>query len=93
MPRFVTLPQGERAAREIQEKLAAVRHARVLKIGKGLRRAQMGAREAVVPRKFVFVPHRPEEAQEKSSCGKDVARAAQKHLPGRGRLAGKADDL
>src|SRR3981189_3967099 len=53
----------------------------------------MGAREPVVPSEFVLVPHRPKEAQKKSSCGERVARAAQKHLPGRGRFAGKADDL
>ena len=46
-----------------------------------------------MPSEFVFVPHRPKEAQKKSSCGEHVARAAQKHLPGRGRFARKADDL
>src|SRR6266850_1503174 len=53
----------------------------------------MSARKAIVPGEFVFVPHRPKEAQETSSCGEHVARAAQKHLPGRGRFTGKADDL
>src|SRR3979411_93586 len=53
----------------------------------------MSAREPVVPGEFVFVPHGPKEAQEKSSRGEHVARAAQKHLPWRGRFAGKADDL
>src|SRR5258707_9859152 len=53
----------------------------------------MSAREPVVPGEFIFVPNGPKEAQKKSSCGKNVARAAQKHLPGRGRFAGKADDL
>src|SRR6266513_1508559 len=53
----------------------------------------MGAREAIVPSEFVFVPHHPKQAQNKSSCGKHVARAATKHLPVRGRFAGKADDL
>src|SRR5216684_1671054 len=53
----------------------------------------MGAREPVVPGKFIFVPHRPKETQKKSSSGKNVTRAAQKHLPGRRRFAGKADDF
>ena len=53
----------------------------------------MGAREAIVPREFIFVPHHPKEAHEKSSRGEHVARAAQEHLPRRGGFAGKADDL
>src|SRR2546427_12646974 len=53
----------------------------------------MSAREPVVPREFIFVPNGPKEAQKKSSCCKNVTRAAQKHLPGRGRFTGKADDL
>ena len=53
----------------------------------------MRAREPVVPGKFIFVPHRPQESEEKSSRGKKVARAAQKRLSGRGRLARKADHL
>src|SRR5713101_9858056 len=53
----------------------------------------MGAREAIVPSEFVLVPDRRKEAQKKSSCGEYVARAAKKHLPGRGRFAGKADNL
>src|SRR3981189_56898 len=53
----------------------------------------MSAREPIVPGEFIFVPHGPKKAQKKSSCGKNGTRAAQKHLPGRGRLAGKADDL
>src|SRR5229473_7795050 len=53
----------------------------------------MGAREPVVPSEFVLIPHCPKEAQKKGSCREHVARAAQKHLPGRGRFAGKADDL
>ena len=46
-----------------------------------------------MPGEFVFVPHGPEEAQKEGACGEHVARAAQKHLPGRGRFSGKADDL
>src|SRR5712664_3515293 len=53
----------------------------------------MGAREPVVPSEFVLIPHCPKEAQKKGSCTEHVARAAQKHLPGRGWFAGKADDL
>jgi len=53
----------------------------------------MGPREPVVPSEFVLVPHRPKEAQKESSGREHVARAAQKHLSGRGRFAGKADDV
>ncbi len=52
----------------LNEKLLAVRHVGILEIGKSLRHTQMCAREAVVPSEFVFVPHRPKEAQKKSSC-------------------------
>src|SRR5437870_7112633 len=76
-----------------RKELLAVRHVGILEIGKILRHTQMCAREAVVPSEFVFVPHGPKEAQKKSSCGEHVARAAQKHLPGRGRFARKADHL
>src|SRR5258707_10689681 len=78
---------------EIARKLAAVRDARVSKVGKRLRHTQMRARKPVVPGKFVFVPHRPGEAQEKSSCGKDVTRAAKKHLSWCRWFASKADHL
>src|SRR5260370_38895352 len=53
----------------------------------------MRARETVVPSEFIFVPHGPKEAHKKRSCGKNVSCTAEKHLPGRGRFAGKADHL
>src|SRR5260370_7551004 len=53
----------------------------------------MRALEPVVPGEFIFVPHGPEEAHEKSPCGKDVARATEKHLSWCGWFAGKADYL
>src|SRR5437667_4702804 len=84
---------GLTAVREQLKGLTTGRHAWILKFGQSLHRAQVGARESVVPGEFVLVPHHPKEAHEKSPSGKHVAGTAQQHLPGRGRLSGKADDL
>src|SRR2546429_123907 len=68
-----------------REELLAVRHVGILEIGKILRHTQMCAREAVVPSEFVFVPHCPKEAQEKSFCGEHVGPASQNRVAQRHR--------
>src|SRR5882762_3391271 len=77
----------------IHEESATVRDAGSLQVGKRLSSAQIRAREAVVPGKLVFVPHRPKEAEEKGSCGKHVSHAAEEHLPGRRGLPGETSYL
>src|SRR5260370_10977864 len=53
----------------------------------------MRACTPVVPGEFIVVRHDREEANEKSPCGKDVARATEKHLSWCRWFAGKADYL
>src|ERR1700756_5474826 len=50
-------------------------------------------RQAIVPRKSIFVPPGPEEPKEKSPGGNDVAGTAKQHLTRCRRVAREARDL
>src|SRR5258708_7455420 len=64
-----------------------------LRIGKGFRNGEIGARETVVPGHCIFIPEGPEESQEKGAGGNYVARSAPEELLGGGCVAGEAGDL
>ena len=63
-----------------------------VRVGGGVRGAEIGARDAVMPGEFVFVPLDPQETEKERAGRKHVAGSAEQELA-RGRLfAGKIDD-
>jgi hypothetical protein len=61
-------------------------------VGGGFGGAEIGARDAIVPSQFIFVPLHPEEAEEKSAGGKHIARGAKQKLARRGLFAREIHD-
>src|SRR6266480_1096240 len=74
------------------ECLVSVSDARKLGIGNMLSRAEIGARDAVVPSEFVLVPLGPEEAKEKRAGGEHITGSAEEKLAWRRIFAAEIDD-